>query len=61
MAEQILPEMQDITRQRDLAKMLLQKGMADNLGGQMVSGRYVGASPLQGIANMYSEIGRAHV
>jgi hypothetical protein len=54
MAEQILPEMQDITRQRDLAKMLLQKGMADNLQGQMVSGRYVGASPLQGIANMYS-------
>jgi hypothetical protein len=54
MAEPILPEMQDITRQRDLAKMLLQKGMSDNLQGQMVSGRYVGASPLQGIANMYS-------
>lgn len=54
MAEQILPEMQDITRQRDLAKMLLQKGMTDNLQGQMVGGRYVGASPLQGIANMYS-------
>jgi hypothetical protein len=54
MAEQILPEMQDITRQRDLAKMLLQRGMTDNLQGQMVSGRYVGASPLQGIANMYS-------
>ena len=54
MADQILPEMQDITRQRDLAKMLLQKGMADNLQGQMVSGRYVGASPLQGIANVYS-------
>jgi hypothetical protein len=34
--------------------MLLQKGMSDNLQGQMVSGRYVGASPLQGIANMYS-------
>ena len=48
------PEMQDISRQRDLAKMLLQKGMADNLQGQMVSGRYVGASPLQGIANLYS-------
>jgi len=54
MAEQILPEMQDITRQRDLAKMLLQRGMTDNLQGQMVSGRYVGASPLQGIDNMYS-------
>jgi len=54
MAEQITPQMQDISRQRDLAKMLLQKGMSDNLQGQMVSGRYVGASPLQGIANMYS-------
>jgi hypothetical protein len=54
MAEQILPEMQDISRQRDLAKMLLQKGMSDNLQGQMVSGRYVGASPWQGIANMYA-------
>jgi hypothetical protein len=54
MAEPILPEMQDITRQRDLAKMLMQRGMTDNLQGQMVSGRYVGASPLQGIANMYS-------
>ena len=54
MAEQILPEMQDISRQRDLARMLLQKGLSDNLQGQMVSGRYVGASPLQGIANMYA-------
>jgi hypothetical protein len=54
MAEPILPEMQDITRQRDLAKMLLQKGMTDNLQGQMVSGRYVGASPWEGIAKVYS-------
>jgi hypothetical protein len=54
MAEQILPEMQDITRQRDLARMLLQKGMTDNLQGQMVSGRYVGASPWEGIAKVYS-------
>jgi len=54
MAEQMTPEMQDITRQREMAKMLLQKGMADNLQGQMVSGRYVGASPWQGIANMYA-------
>lgn len=54
MATGFEPEMQDISRQRDLAKMLLQKGMSDNLQGQMVSGRYVGASPLQGIANMYS-------
>jgi hypothetical protein len=48
------PEVQDITRQREMAKMLLQKGMADNLQGQMVSGRYVGASPWQGIANIYA-------
>jgi hypothetical protein len=54
MAEPILPEMQDISRQRDLAKLLLQKGLNDNLQGQMVSGRYVGASPIQGIANIYS-------
>ena len=47
-------QMQDITRQREMAKMLLQKGMADNLQGQMVSGRYVGASPWQGIANIYA-------
>jgi hypothetical protein len=54
MAEPILPEIQDISRQRDLAKMLLQKGMTDNLQGQMVSGRYVGASPWEGIAKVYS-------
>ncbi len=48
------PEIQDITRQREMAKMLLQKGMADNMQGQMVSGRYVGASPWQGIANIYA-------
>jgi len=48
------PQVQDITRQREMAKMLLQKGMSDNLQGQMVSGRYVGASPWQGIANIYS-------
>jgi hypothetical protein len=56
MADPFNPEIQvqDISRQRELAKMLLQKGMTDNLQGQMVSGRYVGASPLQGIANIYS-------
>jgi hypothetical protein len=47
-------QMQDISRQRDLAKMLLQKGMTDNLQGQMVSGRYVGASPWEGIAKIYN-------
>lgn len=48
------PEIQDITRQREMAKLLLQQGMADNMQGQMVSGRYVGASPWQGIAKLYS-------
>lgn len=48
------PEIQDITRQREMAKMLLQQGMNQNdMQGQMVSGRYVGASPWQGIAKMY--------
>jgi hypothetical protein len=49
------PEIQDITRQRDMAKLLLQQGMNMNdMGGQMVSGRFVGASPWQGIAKLYS-------
>lgn len=54
MADQITPEMQDISRQRDLAKLLLQKGLTDSLQGQMVSGRFVGASPWEGIAKVYS-------
>lgn len=49
-----LPEMQDISSQRELAKLLLQKGLNDNLQGQMVSGRYVGASPIEGIAKVYN-------
>ena len=48
------PELQDITRQREMAKMLLQQGMNQNdMQGQVVSGRYVGASPWQGIAKLY--------
>ena len=40
-------------RQRKLADALLKQGMAqNNMQGQMVSGRYVGASPWQGIANL---------
>jgi hypothetical protein len=46
-------EILGLERQRDLAKALLQKGLNDNLQGQMVSGRYVGASPWEGIADMY--------
>jgi len=48
------PEVQDITRQREMAKLLMQQGLQNNLQGQMVSGRYVGASPWQGVANIYS-------
>lgn len=48
------PELQDITRQREMAKMLLQQGMNQNdMQGQVVSGRFVGASPWQGIAKLY--------
>lgn len=58
MADQIqqltgfMPEMQDINRQREIAKMLLQRGMQPNQG-QMVSGRFVGASPLEHLAGAY--------
>jgi hypothetical protein len=54
MADEFNPEImtQDITRQRDLAKMLLQQGMQNNMQGQMIGNRYVGASPLQGVANL---------
>jgi hypothetical protein len=43
-----------LDRQRKLAEMLLKQGEMQNMEGQMVSGRYVGASPWQGIANLYS-------
>jgi hypothetical protein len=46
-------EIVGLDRQRKLADMLLKQGMAqNNMEGQMVSGRYVGASPWQGIANL---------
>ncbi len=43
-----------LDRQRKLAEMLLKQGEMQNMEGQMVSGRYVGASPWQGIANLYA-------
>ena len=46
------PEVIGLAEQKALAKALIQKGMEQNLQGQMVSGRFVGASPLQGLANM---------
>jgi hypothetical protein len=46
-------EIVGLDRQRKLAEMLLKQGMdQNNMQGQMVSGRYVGASPWQGIANL---------
>ena len=46
-------EIVGLDRQRKLAQMLLKQGMdQNNMQGQMVSGRYVGASPWQGIANL---------
>lgn len=48
-----MPEMQDITRQREMAKLLMQQSQQP-LQGQMIGNRYVGASPWQGIANLYS-------
>lgn len=54
MADQFInPEMQDITRQREMAKALMQQGFnQNNLQGQMIGNRYVGASPIQGLANL---------
>lgn len=52
MADYTNPEIIGLAEQKALAKALLQQGMNQNLQGQMVSGRYVGASPWQGLANM---------
>jgi hypothetical protein len=52
MADYTNPEIIGLAEQKALAKALLQQGMNQNLQGQMVSGRYVGASPLEGIAKL---------
>ena len=52
MADNINPEIVGLAEQKALAKALLQQGMNQNLQGQMVSGRYVGASPWEGIAKL---------
>ncbi len=46
------PEVQDISRQRELAKMLLQRGMQENKG-QMIGNIYVPSHPLEHIAGAY--------
>lgn len=48
------PEIQDISRQRELSKMLLQQGLQGNLKGQMVGNIYVPSHPLEGLADIYS-------
>jgi hypothetical protein len=50
--DQTNPEIIGLQEQKALAKALLQHGMNQNLQGQMVSGRFVGASPLQGLADL---------
>jgi hypothetical protein len=50
--DQTNPEIIGLAEQKALAKALIQQGMNQNLQGQMVSGRFVGASPLEGLANM---------
>jgi hypothetical protein len=52
MADYTNPEIIGLAEQKALAKSLREHGMKQNLEGQMVSGRFVGASPLQGLANM---------
>ena len=46
------PEIIGLQEQKALAKALMQQGFNQNLQGQMVSGRYVGASPWEGIAKL---------
>lgn len=46
------PEVIGLAEQKALAKALLQEGLNENLQGQMISGRYVGASPIQGLAKL---------
>jgi hypothetical protein len=50
--DQTNPEIIGLAEQKALAKSLRELGMKQNLQGQMVSGRFVGASPLQGLADL---------
>jgi hypothetical protein len=45
-------EILGLQEQKALAKALMEHGMNQNLQGQMVSGRYVGASPWEGVAKL---------
>jgi hypothetical protein len=46
------PEIIGLAEQKALAKALMQQGIDQNLKGQMISGRFVGASPWEGIAKL---------
>jgi len=50
--DQTNPEIIGLAEQKALAKALMQQGIDQNLKGQMISGRYVGASPWEGIAKL---------
>jgi len=50
--DQTNPEIIGLAEQKALAKSLRELGMKQNLQGQMISGRFVGASPLQGLADL---------
>jgi hypothetical protein len=52
MADYTNPEIIGLAEQKALAKSLREQGMKQNLQGQMISGRFVGASPLQGLADL---------
>jgi hypothetical protein len=52
MADYTNPEIIGLAEQKALAKALMEHGMEQNLKGQMISGRYVGASPWEGIAKL---------
>jgi len=54
MADIINPEMIGLERQRAMAKALLKRGM-ETPESQMISGRFVGANPLQYIGNLFNQ------
>jgi len=55
MADTANPELLGLDRQRALAQMLLKQGM-ESPQGQMISNRYVGASPWQYIGNLAQQL-----
>jgi hypothetical protein len=54
MADITNPELIGLERQRAMAQALLKRGM-ETPQGQMVSGRFVGASPIQYLGNLFNQ------